>query len=166
MADQDPIDVLVSQWLDARPDLRDQLPAMATFAKLGRLSIVGGKAIEAVFAEHGLITGEFDVLATLRRSGEPFAVPPSQLARALMLSPAGMTNRVDRLEAAGYVERRPDPDDRRSTLVVLTAAGLELVDRAVEDHVDNEEALLGVLSATERRSLDRILDKLLAQFAR
>jgi DNA-binding MarR family transcriptional regulator len=162
----DPVDALVSQWAGVRPDLRERLPAMATFAKLGRLAIVGGRAIEGVFREHGLVTGEFDVLAALRRSGEPYAVPPSRLARALMLSPAGMTNRVDRLEAAGYVERRPDPEDRRSTRVVITAAGLELVDRVVELHLENEEALLGVLSADERRSLDRSLDKLLAQFAR
>jgi DNA-binding MarR family transcriptional regulator len=75
-----------------------------------------------------------------------------------------MTNRVDRLEAAGWIERRADPDDRRSSLVQLTHDGRELVDRAVTDHVANEARLLEPLSPTERRALDRALRILLRQF--
>src|SRR3712207_7498366 len=72
---------------------------------------------------------------TLFRS-EPWTVPPSALARTLMLSPAGMTNRIDRLAAAGLVERAADPDDRRSLLVVLTPKGRTVVDEVVrsEEH--------------------------------
>ena len=89
---------------------------------------------------------------------------PTDLAHMLMLSPAGMTNRVDRLEAAGWIERRHDPDDRRSSLVRLTDDGRTLVDRAVTDHVANEARLLEPLSPTERATLDRALRTLLLQF--
>ena len=102
------------------------------------------------------------MLASLHRAGPPHEMAPSAIARLLALSPAGMTNRVDRLEAAGLVERRADPDDRRSTRVRLTPAGQERVDAAVGDHVANEERLLEPLSADERRELDRLLSTLLA----
>jgi len=160
----DPVDRLVGQWAAERPDLTDGLAAMAAFGRLGRLHALAGRAIEAVFEAHGLATGEFDVLAALRREGDPFVLTPSALARTLMLSPAGMTNRVDRLVARGLVDRHADPDDRRSLLVALTPAGREVVDAAVTDHVANEVRLLEVLSAGDRAALDRILRTLLDQF--
>jgi DNA-binding MarR family transcriptional regulator len=160
----DPVDRLVAQWARERPELEPDLPAMAIFGRLGRLHLLAGRAIESVFADEGLSTGEFDVLAALRRSGAPFRVPPSQLARTLMLSPAGMTNRVDRLEAAGLVRRRADPDDRRTSAVELTDEGRAVVDRATRAHLDNEVRLLAGLSARDREALDRILRILLAQF--
>jgi DNA-binding MarR family transcriptional regulator len=156
----DHVDVLIEQWAAVRPDL--DLAPMATFGRLGRLHTHATRAIEAVFDRHGLTIGEFDVLAALRRAGEPHVMTPTALSRLLMLSPAGMTNRVDRLEAAGLVERRPEPNDRRSSLVVLTSAGRELADAAVTDHVANEADLLSGLTAAERRTLDQLLHKLLA----
>ena len=161
---EDPVARLVGQWARERPDLRDDLGAMATFGRMGRFNAFAGRAIEAVFEAHGLNTGEFDVLAALRREGEPFALTPSALARTLMLSPAGMTNRIDRLVASGLVERQPDEDDRRSLRVALTPAGRELVDAAVTDHLANEVRLLATLSAKDRANLDRIVAKLLGQF--
>jgi DNA-binding MarR family transcriptional regulator len=158
----DPVDLLVAQWADQRPDL--DLAPMATFGRLGRLSTHATRAIAEVFETHGLGIGEFDVLATLRRAGEPFVLKPTDLARVLMLSPAGMTNRLDNLEASGRIERRADPTDRRSSLVVLTDIGRELVDRAVTDHVANEGRLLAPLTRRERDILDDLLRKLLSQF--
>src|SRR5690349_2401527 len=111
---------------------------MATIGRLGRLHALAGRSIEDVFATHGLNAGEFDVLAALRREGDPFVLTPSALARTLMLSPAGMTNRLDRLVERGLVDRRADPDDRRSVLVALTPEGRRVVDAAVTDHVANE----------------------------
>ena len=137
---------------------------MATFGRLGRALAHATRSIEEVFGRHGLTIGEFDVLAALRRAGDPHVMTPTALSRLLMLSPAGMTNRIDRLEAAGLVERRLDPDDRRSSLVVLTEEGRALVDAAVTDHVANEADLLSGLTATEQRSLDQLLRKLLAHF--
>jgi DNA-binding MarR family transcriptional regulator len=159
---QDHVDRLIEQWARERPDL--ELEPMATIGRLGRLHALATRSIAEVFARHGLQIGEFDVLAALRRSGDPFIMKPSDLARVLMLSPAGMTNRVDRLEAAGWIERRSDPDDRRSSLVKLTHDGRELVDRAVTDHVANEARLLEPMSPTERAAFDRALRTLLRQF--
>ena len=86
---------------------------------------------------------------------------PSELVGALVLSSGAVTNRIDRVEEAGLVERRPDPDDRRGTLVALTEKGRQVVDDAVLAHLANEERLLGALSAGERRRLAGLLRKLL-----
>ncbi|WP_219416648.1 MarR family winged helix-turn-helix transcriptional regulator [Pseudonocardia nigra] len=160
MAEPDPVDRLIEQWRRERPDL--DLAAMATIGRLGRLSALAGPMVEAGLAPHGLNVGEFDVLAALRRSGEPFTLTPTVLARTLMLSPAAMTNRLDRLEAAGLVTRDLDPGNRRSMRVRLTASGRERVDAAVTDHVANEEQLLSTLSHDDRRTLDDLLRRLLA----
>jgi DNA-binding MarR family transcriptional regulator len=156
----DAVDQHIEQWRTQRPDL--PLDAMATFGRLGRLLGTAGPAIEAVFLRHGLTTGEFDVLAALRRSGEPFTLTPSVLARSMMLSPAAMTNRLDRLEGAGHVTRTLDPGNRRSMLVSLTASGRATVDAAVTEHVANEERLLAVLTRAERETLDGLVRTLLA----
>lgn len=137
---------------------------MGTIGRLGRLMTLAGRSIEAVFASRGITTGEFDVLAALRRTGAPHVMTPTALAHTLMLSPAGMTNRLDRLEAAGHIERRADPDDRRSLLVALTPAGRILVDAAVTDHVANEARLLAPLTPRQRAALDDALRRLLAPF--
>jgi DNA-binding MarR family transcriptional regulator len=164
MAQHDVVDALVEQWRSQRPDLEPELGAMATIGRLGRVMVHMTAAIEAVFAEHGLTTADFDVLAALRRAGEPFTMRPTDLSRLLMLSPAGMTNRLDRLDAAGLVQRSPDPDDRRSWAIALTGRGREIVDAAVADHVANEARLLEPLSATQRRALDSALRSLLSRF--
>jgi DNA-binding MarR family transcriptional regulator len=157
---EDAVDRVIGQWRQARPDL--DLEPMALIGRLGRLSLLGTAVIEAGLAEHGLKLGEFDVLASLRRSGAPFELTPGALIRQLMLSSGAMTNRIDRLEAAGLVRRLPDPNDRRGVIVALTAAGRRLVDRAVTDHVENEARLLEPLNARERATLDRLLRKLTA----
>src|SRR3989442_12972113 len=92
---------------------------------MGRLALVLGPAQERVFGPFGLQRGEFDVLAALRRSGPPYTLIPSELSKTLMLSRAGMTSRLDRLEAAGFVERTLDPNDRRSFRIRLTDKGFE-----------------------------------------
>ena len=67
-----------------------------------------------------------------------------------MLTSSGTTKRLDRLEQAGLVTRAPDPDDRRGTLITLTAAGHRLIDAVTEAHLDNERDLLGALTADEQ----------------
>jgi DNA-binding MarR family transcriptional regulator len=160
MTQPDAVDRLVEQWRHERPDL--DLDAMATIDRLGRLSALAGPLVEAGLAVHGLSVGDFDVLAALRRSGAPFRLTPTVLARILMLSGAAMTNRLDRLESAGLVTRALDPGNRRSILVTLTPAGRERVDAAVTDHVAEDERLLASLTAPQRRTLDALLRTLLA----
>jgi DNA-binding MarR family transcriptional regulator len=156
---RDQVDEILEQWRRERPDL--DCGPMAVFGRLNSLNRVSNAAIEARLGEHGLSKGEFDVLATLRRSGEAYTLAPTALARWMMLSSAAMTNRVDRLEAAGLVERRPDPGDRRGVLVALTPDGKRVVDAAVADHVENERRLLEALSEEEQRTLNALLRKLL-----
>jgi DNA-binding MarR family transcriptional regulator len=157
--ERDLVDEILDQWKRECPDL-DCKP-MAVFGRLNRLDRVSNAAIEARLGEHGLSRGEFDVLATLRRGGEPYTLAPTALARWMMLSSAAMTNRVDRLEAAGLVERRPDPGDRRGVLVALTPDGKRVVDAAVADHVENERRPLEPLTAEDQQTLNALLRKLL-----
>ncbi len=155
----DVVDEFIEQWRAERPDLR--LDAMASIGRLGRVMGLGNRVIEATLQRHDLRLSDFDVLATLRRLGPPYVAAPSRVTQSLMLSPATLTSRLDRLENMGLVERRADPEDRRSLLVALTDAGFDRVDAAVTDHVETEEAILGVLTAKQRRSLDDALSTLL-----
>ena len=133
------------QWHRERPDLDPT--SMAVLARLTRAHVAATVAIEDTLREFGVNRGEFDVLASLRRAGEPFRLSPGELASAMVLSPSAMTNRLERLATRGLVERRPDPADGRHGIVDLTAAGKDLVDRAVGAHVTTLDGILAPLSA-------------------
>ena len=132
----------------------------------GRLSEAAERVMREhmnpLFARAGLQAGEFDVLATLRRAGAPYTLSPTQLYEAMMISSGGMTDRLDRLERAGLVMRRPDLKDRRGKLIVLTEPGKRLIDETIGRHVANEERLLLSLSEAEQETLDALLKKLIA----
>jgi DNA-binding MarR family transcriptional regulator len=134
-------------------------------AVLGRLCEAAERVVRdhfnPLFADAGLQSGEFDVLATLRRSGKPYMLSPTRLYEAAMISSGGMTNRLDRLERAGLVERRADPGDRRAKLIVLTDAGKRVIDETIGRHVANEERLLSVLTPAEQERLNALLRKLI-----
>jgi DNA-binding MarR family transcriptional regulator len=157
----DRADVTIEQWARERPDL-PSLP----MAVLGRLCEAAERVmrdhLNPLFAESGLQPGEFDVLATLRRSGEPYMLSPTQLYETAMISSGGMTNRLDRLESAGLIERRPDPNDRRGKLIALTAVGKRVIDETITRHVANEERVLSVLTPAEQEKLNSLLRKLIA----
>jgi DNA-binding MarR family transcriptional regulator len=157
----DRADIAVAQWARERPDL-PPLP----MAVLGRLADAAERVtrdhMDPLFAEAGLQRGEFDVLATLRRSGAPYMLSPTRLYEALMISSGGMTNRLDRLERAGLVERHPDPNDRRGKLIALTDTGKQVVDATISRHVANEEQLLSVLTIDEQETLNALLRRLIA----
>ena len=162
MAPEDVTDRIISQWQRERPEL--DLAAMELIGRLGRLSIHLGRAVDETFARHGLQRGEYDVLAALRRAGAPYSLTPSELSDTLMLSRAGMTNRLDQLESAGLVARRNNREDRRSMHIDLTEAGLALVDLVTTEHVANENRLLTGLTAAERRTMTELTRKLLGRF--
>jgi DNA-binding MarR family transcriptional regulator len=159
---KDAVDKILEQWRRERPDL-DTSP-MGVIGRLSRVSQHLDNSIQAALAELDISPGEFDVLATLRRSGEPYHLNPSTLYQTLMLSSGAMTNRLDRLEQAGYIRRLPDPQDRRGTLVQLTEKGLLFIDRAIEVHVNNEQSLISALSKDERDQLRSILSRWLQNF--
>jgi DNA-binding MarR family transcriptional regulator len=155
----DEIDRIVEQWNRERPDL-DVSPTH-TLQRITRLSLLQGVSFAGVFGPYGISFGEYLVLAALRRAGPPYRMNPTSLFNSVILSSGAMTNRLDRLEAMGLVERQPDPTDRRGRLVALTDRGSELVDAAVVDHLENEQRLLGALDAGEREQLAGLLRKLL-----
>ncbi|OOC13759.1 MarR family transcriptional regulator [Dickeya dadantii] len=157
----DRADNAYEQWRRERPDI-DPFPMQV----LGRLFEAAQRLerdnLNPLFSRFGLRPGEFDVLATLRRSGAPYALTPTQLYEALMMSSGGMTNRIDRLEQAQWVARQSNPQDRRGTLVTLTEQGRELMDTLVALHTDNERQALASLNEDEQQQLNLLLKKLLA----
>ncbi len=162
MAAQNPadaVDAVLAQWRRERPDL--DVSPMGVIGRLWRCAALLEPALEEVFSSFGLTTGEFDVLATLRRSGAPYSLAPTALFSSLMVTSGTMTHRLQRLETRGLVKRPPNPDDARSVLVRLTPQGLTLVDRALEAHVANEHRLLRGLAAADRRALEASLSALL-----
>ena len=113
-----------------------------------------------MYREYGLEAGWHDVLATLRRQGPPYRLRPSEFTGTLMLTSSGTTKRLDRLEQAGLIAREPDPEDRRGTLIKLTAAGRKLIDDVMEAHLANERRLVASLTDAEQRRLADLLRKL------
>ncbi|MCU0566792.1 MAG: MarR family transcriptional regulator [Oculatellaceae cyanobacterium Prado106] len=159
---RDLVDDILAQWQQERPDL--DVSPMGIVGRMGRLSRHLERAIQKVFSDFELHAGEFDVLATLRRSGKPYQLSPTELFNTLMVSSGTMTHRIDRLEQADLVKRIPDPGDRRGTLIQLTKKGFTVIEQAVTAHVANEHRLLEVLDASEQETLAQLLRKLLIAF--
>lgn len=155
----DAVDLILAQWRRERPDL-DVWP-MGIIGRVSRLSRLFDRELKDFFAEHGLELWEFDVLATLRRSGHPFELTAGALNRALMVTSGAITNRIDRMAAKGLVERIPDAEDRRSVRVRLTELGLAKVEELVGLHVANEVRLLAALGTEQRDQLAAMLRTLL-----
>ncbi|WP_406346391.1 MarR family winged helix-turn-helix transcriptional regulator [Streptomyces sp. NBC_00648] len=155
----DGVDAIIRQWQQVRPDL-DCSP-MAVIGRLSRASRLLERALKEHFAQYGVEPWEFDVLATLYRSGQPYTVSAGELSTAAMVSSAALTNRIDRLVDKGLVDRELDPTHRRRVLISLTDAGIRATEDLVGHHLANEERLLGGLAPTERKQLVQHLRTLL-----
>lgn len=158
---EDAVDRLLEQWRTERPDI-DASP-MGVVGRLSRASRVLERSLHEEFARHGLMPGEFDILATLRRAGPPFQLTAGALARSAMVTSGAITNRVDRLVAKGLTTREVDPANRRTVLIGLTSRGRSVVDAALPNHVRNEVALLTPLTPKEQVQLAGLLRKLLLE---
>lgn len=151
----DAVDRILEQWQAVRPDL-DSSP-IAVIGRLSRLSALVDRRLEENFARHGLEPWMYDVLATLRRSGEPYELTVGELLAQSMVTTGAMTNRVDRLERLGLVERDTVAGDRRKVLVRLTGKGLAVVDEVVAGHLETERRLLEVWSPQQQATLAKLL---------
>lgn len=151
MTERDTVDDIVAAWSRERPDL-DVTP-LSVLSRVSRLARHLDLARRESFDRHGLESGEFDVLAALRRSGPPYEMSPGALAAETLVSSGTMTNRMDRLEHAGLVVRERDTLDRRGVRVRLTDAGRQRVDAALTDLLDVETALLAGLDTTQKSEL-------------
>jgi len=160
---RDEVDRLVEAWQRERADL--DLGPMEVLSRVTRLGHHLDRARRQAFAEHDIESWEFDVLAALRRAGAPYELSPGRLLRETLVTSGTMTNRVDRLVARGYVERYPDPDDRRGVIVRLTAEGKDAVDGAFEALLAAETELLTGLPVRDRKRLAGLLRTLLAPFS-
>ncbi|CAM5782342.1 Transcriptional regulator OS=Cellulomonas persica OX=76861 GN=pecS PE=4 SV=1 [Cellulomonas persica] len=160
-APPDRLDLIQAAWRRERPDL-DPSPQ----GVIGRLHRVAGHLTDelvAVYRQHGLSEGDFDVLATLRRAGAPYERTAGDLAEHTLVTSGGMTKRIDRLEAAGLVTRRVAERDARARVVALTDAGRTLIDAAFTDHLANEHRLLAALDPADVEALRGILTRWLAR---
>jgi DNA-binding MarR family transcriptional regulator len=160
---RDEVDDLAEAWARERPDL--DLAPVAVFSRLSRLSRHLDLARREAFTAQGIESWEFDVLAALRRAGSPYELSPGRLLRETLVTSGTMTNRVDRLATRGFVERYPDPEDRRGVLVRLTPEGKEAVDGAFTALLDSERAFLADLTPRQQADLADLLRKLLAPFS-
>ena len=152
---KDPIDEILDQWSEERPDLDTAslgvvIRVMTLYRSFSRQAT---RALEPLELE----LWEYDVLSALRRQGEPYALPATGLARETDLSSGAMTNRIDRLEKRGLVRRKPDPHDRRGVNVSLTAKGRKLIDKAIQHRLESAKESLQALSASQQRELARLL---------
>jgi DNA-binding MarR family transcriptional regulator len=158
----DEVDDIVARWQAERPDL-DVAP-LHVLSRVSRLARHLDRARRAAFTAHGLEIWEFDVLSALRRQGEPYQLSPGGLLRATLVTSGTMTNRIDRLAAAGLVSRHRDQQDKRGVLVQLTDRGLHTVDAALSDLLERERELLTGLDDSQQAELAGLLRILLAPF--
>ncbi|WP_084103753.1 MarR family winged helix-turn-helix transcriptional regulator [Demequina sp. NBRC 110056] len=154
----DAVGYFVEQWAHERPEL--DVSPMATIGRLSRMAAVVQTKLDAVFAEHDLQSWEFDVLASLRRSGEPYSLTAGELDRTMMITSGTTTHRITRLEARGFVERVRDEDDRRVVHVRLTDEGRRVCDVVQDAHMANERAILDLLGPADLERLRSGLEAL------
>jgi DNA-binding MarR family transcriptional regulator len=160
---RDEVDEIVAAWQRERPDL--DVEPLQVLSRLDRLAGVLGERRASIFARHELRRHEFDVLAVLRRAGEPFELTAGELAARTYVTSGTMTSRLDGLTQRGLVTRSPDREDGRLVRVGLTADGRELVDAAFAELIDAERELLAPLGENARRELAASLRVLLATAA-
>jgi len=151
----DHVEKILAQWQQERPDL-DVTP-MGVIGRIKRLHDRLLEELNVVFASHGLNAASFDVLATLRRSGSPYALSPSQLISWAMVTSGTMTNRLNRLESKGLIERRSNPKDGRGFVIALSKKGLLLIDQVVTEHVKNQHRIMSGIDSKSREQLNTIL---------
>lgn len=155
----DRVDKAIKQWNQERPEL--DVSSMELIGRFARVYKYLGLEMTKTFSKHDLNPANFDVLATLRRSGPPYALSPNDLISSTMVTSGTMTNRIDQLAKAGLVKRIKNPDDGRSVVVSLTKAGFKLIDAAVTDHVATQDKLTSGLSKDEQKRLNTLLTKFL-----
>lgn len=158
MTSTDHVSGIVEQWGCARPDL-DASP-ISVIGQMARLTQLIDPLLRPPFAAVGLGNGDFDVLAALRRAGDPFTLTPGRLSTALLVTTGAITKRIDRLEARRLVRRTVSDADARGRRVTLTSTGVELTDELIAVHLANEARVLSSLSADERGQLAGLLGHL------
>lgn len=160
--DCDNVDAMLEVWARELPEL--DLATEGIVERIQKIARYLDRAMEETLATHGLNRGEWRLLGALRRFGPPYRRSPGQLASEMGLSSGAMTNRLDRMEAAGLIRRQPDPSDRRGLQVELTDAGWQAWQRSVDAQATKEALIASALSAGEKEDLNGLLRRLLHSF--
>ncbi|MEN3159391.1 MarR family transcriptional regulator [Alkalimonas sp. NCh-2] len=159
----DDLDRITAQW--QRQGIADELLAMQLLGRFARLNKTLELAFLHCYDQHGLKQGEFDVLATLRRAGEPYSLSPSQLHQSMLLSSGAMSSRLDKLEQRQLIARRHCTEDRRVVHVSLTDSGKALIEKVLPEHIALQQSLMGDLSPEQQQQLNALLKVWLAGLA-
>jgi len=152
------IDDTIATWRNARPDI--DVTGMDLMLRMTSVVRISAARIHEQLSDFGITLSEFDVLATLRRSGAKAELTPSFIAEVGMVKPSGLSHRLARLERAGFISRSIDPDDRRSALIRITPAGRRIADRGIEIIADAHNQMISGMNATDRRTFNRLLTTL------
>jgi DNA-binding MarR family transcriptional regulator len=159
---EDAVDGKLQTWARELPDL--DLATEGIVARIQHLEKRLKRSMEETLAEFRLNYGEWVVLGALRSAGPPYRRSAGALARVLDLTSGAMTNRLDRMEAAGLVRRVPDPDDRRGVQIEITEAGRSLWEDAVGVQAQKEQLVASALSAKEKQQLNQLLRRIVLAF--
>ncbi|MCY0944742.1 MarR family winged helix-turn-helix transcriptional regulator [Streptomyces antarcticus] len=157
----DAVDAIVGQWATERPDLKDDLWPVEVLDRIQRINRIAERRLKAFAAERDLEAGEVDILLTLRRSGPPYAMAAGALVPAAMVTSGAISNRIDRMEAKGLVERVREGPDRRTVHIRLTGRSLELTEALMADHLRHYGELLAPLDPSTRTTVAAALRTLL-----
>ncbi|MBT9243513.1 MarR family winged helix-turn-helix transcriptional regulator [Vibrio splendidus] len=158
----DAIDRVVEQWAKEKPELETE--PMAMMGRIMRIAKYMETQVAELHKKYDMKLGEFDVLATLRRSGKPYRLTPSELIGSMMLTSGAMTNRLDKLEAKGLISREHSKEDRRSVSVQLTKDGLVLIDQMMTEHVETQKKLVKSLSTSQKKNTNQLLKTWLSAY--
>lgn len=158
----DAIDKVIAQWANEKPTMNTG--PMAIMGRLLRIAKHLECDISALHKQHDLKMGEFDVLSTLRRSGAPHKLTPSELMNSMMLTSGAMTNRLDKLESKGLIIREHSKEDRRSVMISLTENGFVLIDVLIEEHAALQENLFSALDEKQQQQISLLLKQTLSGF--
>lgn len=157
--DRDTIDKFAGEWAKEWPAL--DVSHLETIGRIWRISEHLRRRFDVWLQPLGLNWETFDVIVSLRRSGAPYRMRPTELSEACLLTSGAMTNRLDRVERAGLIVRRPAPDDRRSVQVELTLKGIALADQVIQPHFEAARQLLECLDNKQRQTLAPLLREIL-----
>ncbi|WP_172386913.1 MarR family winged helix-turn-helix transcriptional regulator [Streptomyces sp. MNP-20] len=157
----DAVDLITEQWRTERPELADALGTVEVFGRIQRMQRVYDLHFKKLTDAFGLNLGELDMIFTLRRSGPPYTLTAGAFAKAALVSPGAVTNRIDRLEDKGLVERVRESSDRRSVQIRLTERGAALAVEALTAHLRDYEEILAPLTPQERDQISSGLRKVL-----
>lgn len=156
----DRVDNLIDEWRERRPELDFRSAEVVT--RLLRAAHYVQARLDDIAAAYGLShTGDLDVLLDLDRADPDRGRTPTELAEIQLVTPGGMTVRLNRLQQAGLVERRPNPSDGRGVLIRLTPIGRDLARDALAPVIETQTDSLGSLGTSDQSTLADLLRELL-----